>query len=459
MACQVTQALGAALQQCGVCDPRPVARDWYRADLVEADRVGRGNVVFARLDSLPITDALGRFAHVRGIYLACKARLTVAAEAAPVSAYNLRSWCQALYLQDHTGHQYWATLDGRDILDDHFFRTWKNAQFPGLHFGVQGYPFPDITDDNGYAGQVGGDPGTVDVEASIYAPLTTRGRNPLEGLIPLASLQKAGADALKFRIGQTLLGGTTTGTTFTGVVDPDGNNLGMQIWLDIVYLPALLIDAPYQLRNYVRPEMSGTLNNPENIHEYVWVRYKPEDRFGVVTPPQTNGQNLISDYYDGLSVSIASTDMLAGVPLLRAQRRMLNWWGSSDEGSLVRNNAALDLPLINIDPQDETDQQLAALMLVGYQGREPGAGAGPIVFEYQQRTPTNTRYAHRSVGCWRTAEDAQLIADAAVCNPCGVLGVNGAGNARGRVRQGQPMLVLNRAARSRSFGSQRRLRR
>ena len=100
------QRLGAALNQCGACPPGPPARNWIRADLVTGDRCSLGAVVQARLNSVPATDSLGRFAHVRGIYYRALAQLTVAEDAAAVSAYQLRSVFQSNFLRDVTGHEF-----------------------------------------------------------------------------------------------------------------------------------------------------------------------------------------------------------------------------------------------------------------------------------------------------------------------------------------------------------------
>lgn len=439
MACTVSASIAEALRKCGSCDPRPISRDWKRVDLVEADRVGLGSDVFVRLDSIPIRDALGRYAHVRGFYFMAQAVLAVEANAAAVPAYALRSWMQALYMSDHTGHQYWATLDGRSLLDDVWCRHWRQLQQPYLHYGVQGTEYPDITDDNGYPGQLAGEPANVAVDASIYAPLTTAGRSPLEGLIPLASLQMAGADGLKFRIAQSLRG-TFSGVTLEAIRDPLSDTEGMQVWADIVYLPAVVIDAPYKLRNYVRPELSGELNEPDAIHEYAWVRYFPEDTFQATPPVPDNGQTIVNQY-EGISLSVGDNDVMSGYVLSRAILRQRLWYGTANESAQQRNNAALDLPL-TIANQGTNYQ--TALMLLGYQGREPGAGAGAAHFEFQTRgAATSTRYLHRTVGCYRTPEVAQEIAQAALCKPCGVLGVNGKGTQVPGIMQGQPMVVLS----------------
>lgn len=432
-------ALGAALSACAPCKPRPPSRHWRLVDLVDGTRCQPGQEVQVRLDSVPITDTLGRFAHIRGLYFSAIAQLDVDTQAGPaVSAYQLRSLLNSFFLRDVSGHPYWDNLDGRVLLDDQWFRHWSLLNNPYLHSGVQGGPlFPTIDTDYGVQGPPTEDPTFVPV--SIYAPLTVLGgRHPLEGLIPLAAIARAGADALKFRVGTTIAGNPAS-TTFVGLLQPSNpQTAGMEVWADVVYLPELVVDAPWTLQNYTLSDLKGSLNRPDAMTEYAWVRYFPEDTFQGTPPITGNGQSL-TELYDTVTLNVAGLNILAGEPLARVKARQAFFYMNAINGGLVENNATRDLPMFITD---EEDTAAAALCLLPFLGRQPAAAAGPVLFEYGSRGgTTQTRYTHRYVGCHRSKEQAARIADAAMCDPCAVTGTNGKGAEVASVQTCEPMVM------------------
>lgn len=431
-------ALGQAIATMNQCPALPPARNWFRTDLVDSSRSGIGQQVQVRLDGVPVTDSKGRFAHVRGIYLQAIAQFTQQAGAPAYPAYQLRSIWQSMYLKDLTGHGFWDNLDGRTLLDDQFFRHGTMLQYPYLHFGVQG-SYPEITDDNGLPASING--GVAQVDVGLYCPLVTLGgKNMMQGLIPVASLQLAGADALRFRIRQGLPQLDPL-NNFDGLFQPGGTTQGFWVWLDLVYLPEVVIDAPWKLREYTRSEQTGMLNLSNESTEYAWMRYFPEDTFGAVPPVAGNGQSLVNGY-DQFTLQIAGFVVAAGQTFDQFVTRHFLFQASMKEGALLDNNPARDLPLF-IDPASPTFN-VSALPLVPYMGRHPGAAAGPVNYEFGVRPPTQTRFVHRTFGCNRSLSDAVAIADAIDCNPCGVMGSTPNGAPSSMMRPGEPMIVATR---------------
>jgi hypothetical protein len=421
------------------CKPRPPSRNWKLLDLVDGTRCQPGQEVQVRLHGIPITDTMGRFAHIRGLYFGAIAQLDIDPQTSPsVSAYQLRSLFQNIFLRDVTGHPYWDNLDARMLTDDVWFRHWSMVNTPYLHSGVQGGPlFPAIDTDYGIVQPGADDPSFVDI--GTYAPLTTiGGRNPLEGLLPLASVARAGADALRYRVAQSIAGAPLN-VNFVGLLQPSNSQTaGMEVWADVVYLPELIVDAPWTLQNYTLSELKGSLNRPDAMTEYAWIRYFPDDTFQATPPLAGNGQTIV-DLYDQVTVNVAGFNVMSGEPLARVKERMAYFYMQAINGGLAENNPTRDLPLF---VQDAGDDFAAALCLLPYLGRQPAAAAGPVLYEYGSRGgATQTRYAHRYVGCHRTKEQAAQMADAAMCDPCAVTGTNGKGGESAAVQACEPMVM------------------
>lgn len=434
MTCPPGNSLSSALRTCGACRPLPPGRNWVLADRVSESRATIGNTVQVRLDAVPTRDSRGRWAHVRGVYFEAVGTYTSEAMAAAVSAYDLRAWLDALVMEDVTSHQYWPTITGRTILDDQYFREYVLRQLPYLHFGVQG-DLPNITDDLGVPANSTMSPVTTDVDISVYAPLVaTRvdgGGNPLEGLIPLASLQRQGVDALRFRIRQSIPG--VTAVTFDAISRPSptlGGDIvaGMNVWLDLVYLPAIVLDAPWCLDEYTLPDQSGTLRHASEKTEYAWLRYFPEDDPDGQAAGQTAVQGL-----EGYTVQVDGMAIVNGLQSAEMTARMLRFVQSDRDSAITRDNAAQDLPLIDGGP--------LAMALLPMRGRESCA-AGPVTYEYAQSPNSFYRYVQRSVGC-HSAERARALQSALACDPCQVVGTDGRGQATpGKLMSYEPVIIV-----------------
>jgi len=424
------QSIAAAMRSCGACVAAPPVRNWLRADRMDSDRASPGNEVVVRYDGLPAIDSLGRHAHVRGIYFAARGVFTLDAGNTAVSAYNLRTLWRAMFLQDSTGWQYWSAIEGRNILDDSYFRHWARVQLPFLQAGVQDVPTPTIVEDAGIPGGVG--PGETTVDLSLYAPLVTLGRggNPISGLIPLATLQRAASGGIRFRIGESSDLPQAVGVTFDSLERLDGSP-GMDVWLDVVYLPALVIPEMWQLDEYSQPEQNLVLHNPDRKTSLAVIRYYPEDA------PALAGQSLVQDM-DGVTLQIAGYTVMGGLMIDDFFTRQMLFAGSERDGALVRNNAAQELPLF-----DGLGPTAGILLPFAY---PRAAAAGDVAVQYATRTPPLTRYLHRTIAC-HTKKRAERIIRDAKCDPCGcgIMGVDDRGNVgAAKPTSTSPMVVTNR---------------
>jgi len=434
--------LGAALRTARQCKAQSPARNSIRADVVDDTRCRPGMTVLANFNGVPVTDSQGRFAHVRGITIKCLARFDITGPNQPLTAYQIRALFQALTLQDAMGTQYYAqNVDGRDILDDQFFRNWRNGnQFP-LHFGVQGFPFPTITTDNGVAAAA--PVGEIRAQASLTIPLTRvteKGRRRSEGVIPLALLQRYGIGAFQFRVGTAVPGDTafpvSPNVNFLGFMMPDGTTQGLEIWLDVVYLDGMVIDAPWNLAGYFLTEQNGILQYPDLMTEYAWIRYRPEDTGGMLSPP-VNGQTLAA-LYDGVSLTSTGFALMNGFTNLQVQERGLDFYASEPDGAWMDGSAQEDLPLVapGLNALLPT-----ALCMVPVNDRA-NAPAGPLAYSFQNRVPQNTRFLHRTVSC-HTVNRTNAALDALGLNNCrAVKGIRADGRASDVIETHAPMVIV-----------------
>lgn len=445
--------LGAALRSCQTCPPAPPTRNIILADRVDASRCQPGMLVGVRLDGIPMTDSKGRFAHVRGIFFSAKAHFAITADSEAnsdaVLAYQIRALFGNLCLQDNCGHYYWQAIDGRDVLDDVWFRHWSQQTVGYLHYGVQGAQAPNIVADNGLAAYAANQ-ADVEVDASMHIPLVTYGGSPFEGLIPLGLLQRGGYQSLRFRVEPTLPAqsnstGTAapaapTGVAFDHFTRPDGSE-GMDIWLDIVYLPSLVIDARWNVNTYPLPDMQGLLQNPQDTTEYAIIRYHSEDSAQSTEQTPVYAQQLAQSY-DGITLEVAGFSVMDGLQAQDAATRMGLFYATAPNGAWARDNAAQDLPMWEggafADPS-------AALCIVLLPMRQRAtAPSGPVNFRYANRTCAFTRYLHRTVACHDTAR-AQKVARTLRCSPCeAIYPVDGQGRIVDSPRSTSPVLVVPR---------------
>lgn len=441
-------SIAAALRACLPCEAAPPTRRWVLADRVSNDRAQPGFQVDVRLSSVPARDSVGRIAHVRGIFVNAYGvfDLDVNGNQA-ATAYQLRSIFNAIYLEDVTGHAFWPSINARDILDDTYYRHFANISGPYLHTGNQGtagqlpFPYgPTQTGDAGIPANAGG--GTQQFPIGFYAPLVTlgAGSNPLAGLIPLAAIQRqSNQGAFRFRLG-TSVAGSPGGVTLTGFKNGQ-DQPGLDVWLDVVYLPALAVDPSWTLDSYTLPDSSGVLRRPEATTEHAHIRYYPEDdpSSGQALSGQIACNNL-----DIFTFSVAGFIEAPGLSFADEVTRTALFLYSERDSASVRDNAAQDLPLFT------TNNGILApttLSILPYRQRGAGPAKGDVTFKYGSMGGNAwVRYNHRTVDCNEVAR-ADELAKAVGCDPCSrTVVTDGKGAVTSSAKSNTTLLVMDPAA-------------
>lgn len=419
-------SLGAALAVCHQCAAISPAREMRLLDRVTVDRCSPGQQVLVRMNGVPATDSRGRIAHVRGLYIHAEASCTILTGANDVlEPYQARSIWPSIFLRDFTGHEYLSDIDARTILDDQYFRFGSMLQWPAMKSGVQASTLPlmdgsDITARSNIPANVGAGTHTIDV--SFYMPFVNPGANKLRGLIPLAALQRVSNNALTIRVGNGFAGDPGQTIDFDNLQVPDmlsggaapAARQGFDIWADIVWLSGLVTDAPWSLHEYTNTDLSGILRHPERVTEYAWIRHFPEDP----SEAAMEGQNLATQL-QGISLTVAGFNLKAGQLVNDAITDMYLDEMTRHSGAVNRQNAGQSLPLI------ETGLGHTALSILPFRQRH-AAAAGPVVFEFNDRTSAYTRWVQRTVGC-HTATRGKAIEQRLRLGPCSVVGTNHAG--------------------------------
>lgn len=432
---QVRSAMAAVKE---ACQPTSPARNWVLADKVEPQRCGLNQMVNVSFSGVDERDSIGRIAHIRGIFVECRAVVTCAgATNDAVSAYQVRgSVFKTLTLKDVTAWEYWSALDPRCILDDVFFRCNMRVNLPPFVYGAQGSTFPTILADNGIPQDAG--TGTHVVDASVHLPLVaprSESHSPSMGLIPLAAISNAQSGAFRFKMGPaTLLGDTPDapdGVVLTSFQRYDGT-AGLNVWLDIVYLPSYVVDVPWQLEEYTLDSGTQALKHTDRRHEYAWIRFYPEDDFQ--SQDFGTGQGLCQAG-SGYTFKIAGNTFADAFEAQEVITRMLLTLAADPMSAQARDNAAQDLPVQNADGA-------LALPIVPYRGRL-AAPFGALRVQYSTFDATNIRYMHRTSLCGTPKRGAALTAVSGIKGNVEVVGTNSMGNATpGAMDNAHPVLVV-----------------
>ncbi len=424
MACAPGEGLAGALANAsrGV-EPDPGGREWVLAQQLNATDLALGNQVYVKLGQVPNRDSINRHAHVRGIMFSAKAALIVAgATNAQVSAYTIRGLYDSLHMEDVTGWNYFDAIDGRVLVDDAFFRHWGDQQWPYLRAGANGGPLqPDQTADFGLVANAGA--ATYTVEASLYIPLVSNadGASPLEGLIPLTALQAVGNNALRFKVPSAAgIPGAPAGVTFGGFMNPDPaiqTTLGMEVWLDIVYLDHVVADAPWNVNSYVIAEQNGNLAYPERITDYAAIRYLNTDQpAGAATAGQRAVESL-----GNFTFTAAGLSRLSGMTLDQMVRRQTYFARTIPDSALSEDNAARDLPMITRNIGLNTYQVFALLMFA--QRQRSTAVAGRVSYKIATDPNGFIRFLHRTTA-GNTQDRIERIVATTKCSPCAYMAPN-----------------------------------
>jgi len=441
MGCSVEESLNEALKACGACVSTGAQRNWQLLQRADQTYAAPNNPTTMVLSASPV-DAQGRVAHVRAIAFVGQVNVTTQAGNTAVSAYNLRGAVyRQLQLQDITGWNFIQGFDARTVLDEIFFRHYgKRAGIFGREHsaGLAGQPrMPTIGQDEGVPSL--GVLTTANYDCSLVWPFTRLDAegNPLEGLVTLASLQQAIAGGgLQLRFGATAdLPGSPAGVAINGYVRYDGS-AGIDLWGDIVYLPAVVADEPWNISHGVMQQQDGNLPFADRRWEMVALRYLPEDAAGMA------GQAL-AQQCTGLTFTVGKNTFMSGMTNLDASTRMALFYGSSPYGGAVTDNAALDLPLWGGGANQNPGQPLALLVLP-FAPRELAA-AGTLSVLASTRTPTFWRWLARTVKCPDgpfVAARAAAIYRAAQCGPCGgIFGTDPRGQKTGKMSINRPLIM------------------
>lgn len=373
MSCAAPQGIGQVLENCvRGCGHRAPMRRLVLADRVEASRRAIGHEVQVALRGIPSRDPQGRHAHVLSITLEGTYRVTVGDSTNDaISGLSMLAVWSDVTLTDLAGWRYFAGVDGRTLWEDVFFRHYRSVHaLPG-----------------GLAADAGAD--DYDIDVSLTVPLTRVDHigPTLEGAIPLASLQARGPEALTFKVG------TPAGGAYTNVTN--GGFQSMAVWVDVVYLPAVVIDAPWQVESYALELESGTVRHSDRLHEYLAIRYREEDAGG-----------LLLDGTDGITVQAGNATV---VPALSTSEMTARTGGIVRADMLSESG---DLPLI-----DSNGVAQAWLVLPRSRSRKAMA-AGPVSYQFSSRDRSATRWAHRTVACHSGDRARRILAAAGLPAEC-----------------------------------------
>lgn len=436
MGCSVEESINEALRDCGACVSTGAQRNWVLLQRADQTYASPNTPTTMQLGGDAI-DAQQRVAHVRALAFIGQASVTTAPGATAISAYNLRGGVFTnMIMQDLTGWNFWEGIDARSILDEIFCRHYgKRAGFFGREHsaGLAGQPrLPAIGQDEG----VPTTPGTALYDISTVIPFTRLDAegNPLEGLVPLSALQLSTQGGVRLRFGSTAsLPGAPVGQTLNGYVRYDGS-AGIDLWADIVYLPAVVADEPWQISHSVMQQQDGGLPYGDRRTELLALRYLPEDA------PAMAGQAL-AQQCTGMTFRVGGNAFIPGFTNLDLFTRTLLFAGSSPYGAHVTDNAALDLPLV--DPTVGGSGATIQLILP-FAPRELSA-AGVINVTAQTRTPTFWRWLMRTVKCPSSdfvSKRAGALYRASQCGPCGgVFGTTPRGEKTGKMSTNRPLIL------------------
>jgi hypothetical protein len=437
MGCSVEESINEALRSCGACVATGAQRNWVLIQRADQTYASPNTPTTMKLAGEKI-DAQGRVAHVRAMAFVGQASVTTAPGATPISAYNLRGACfTELKVQDSSGWDFIDGFDARTVLDEIWCRHYgKRAGFFGREHsaGLAGQPrMPAIGQDEG----VGIVPGTANYDISWAWPFTRLDAegNPLEGLVTLSSLQLAIAGGLRLRFGSTAsIPGGAVGQTLNGYVRYDGS-AGIDLWADIVYLPAVVADQPWNINHGVMQQQDDDLPHGDRRTELLALRYLPEDPNPL--PVNMQGQTL-AQLCTGMTFKVGGNAFMAGFSQLDMLTRGLLFTGSAPYGSHVTDNAAIDLPYL-----DASNGALIHLILP-FAPRELAA-AGTINVKATTRTPPFWRWLHRTVLCPDSkfvAARAARIYREAECGPCGgIFGTTPRGEKTGKQSISRPLIL------------------
>lgn len=430
-----------AIAACNGCPPAsPAHPDFWLVDRVTGSRATLGGRVDVDLTGAPDKTLDGRVMHVRGVYLNATCVITAAdASTGAILARSLRALWQSITLTDVTGHVYLPTIDGRDLLDDQYFRFGQRLQWPTTHAGDQviagnGNPIgPDITDDYGLAANVGA--GTYTRSVSLYIPFTNPRFDPLAGLIPVSALKRADGGALSFNLRSTLAG-SPTDLALTSIANGVGA-AGFDVFLDLVPLDGIVDGGAWVFDSYTKQSATGRLRHEDKITEYAYLRFRAaDDAFGG-TNDATYGYEAQAGDVDTFTLMAAGAPTpMKGWDKRYALFRTMERFGSDPGSALARMNAANDLPITKAGAATV----ILAQELLPYRPAGFGPASGQIDYNFGSiGSLTSLRFMHRVKAC-TSVDRLEAIADACQCQVTAAMPVP----ARGPATKYSPVLMTVR---------------
>jgi len=414
-------SIAAAIRNCDACPATPPSRGLVLMDRVSESRAQPGMMVQVNTSGPLPRDSRGRIAHVRGLLIVASASISVPNLTGKLDAPDVRSVYQAIRLEDTTGHVYLPDLDGRDLLDDVYFRHGVRRDLLALQTGTEAGSWkPSITVSNGISANATGVTVLTQVDASLYFPLTTDrpGADPLAGLIPLVALQRRGGNgSFRFKLSTSFpaYGAAAAQPTVTGFENGEGF-AGLDVYFDIVWLPALAVGPTWQLDSYTLPDTSGSYNEPDAGTEYLAMRYRIEDAPNgqVVSGPTAVGN------VGTWTVDVGGETVLPGMSLSDMKIRQQFFAASDMESATSTATAKQDLPLwangSEILP-DAGQMTANAMVILPYRQRGSGEASGRIGYKYASVSGDFFRYLQRTVDC-NEAKRVAAFAAAVGCDPC-----------------------------------------
>jgi hypothetical protein len=403
-----------------------------------ATRARVGQTVMVDLRSVPATDSRGRIAHVVGIRFAAMYDLVVSESPGYLAAQTLISAAyQNIFLEDIGGWIYLAGLSGADLIRDNYFRNWmldpvtapvSSAVLPGSAAGNR----------------------TVDVSLS-YSLIRNdrRGSAAWDGAIPLAALQ-AKTGALRFTAGNTVPGGALpANTTLTGFSEAPG--LGtINVFLDLVYLPVVVVPNAWQVENYTVSELSGSLRHADRMHEYATLIHRVGD-----DASQPHVQPLVSGY-GGITVSNNGDVLASALSAWEFFQRDLYMIGSQDQlaylgtrGYTTDSNSQhtktepFPSPGSNWALADDQAQNQEWMMFVPQTKHGRAMASGQIGFNITQRAAELPfeRFLHRTIACHEPYHAGAVIGSTGCPQGAVVMGLQPNGVV-GRAAPDEPIVAV-----------------
>lgn len=232
--------------------------------------------VYPDLTSIPQKDELNRVAHLAGFgfFVTYQYDVTAASLAAAITGYQQLSLVQNMILRDSLNWQYLAGVEGRSLRDDVVARNYRLLM-----------PDPATIPDS--------DATNLQVDMDFYFPFTLHDWHgpTIPGAIPLQLLTDGSAQ-FSFDVATGLPGTPIAGLTQDG---PQGTII---FYADLLYLPFPSYQ-PWQITHNTYPNLNGVLDFCDRWHEYVFLRYLPEDTGGQAIDnianfaAQANGQNIV----------------------------------------------------------------------------------------------------------------------------------------------------------------------